>query len=63
MYPQYVSRKYLKEKFDKLENSMRHVFEIDNDNLDDKIDINLVNKEKYAIQNYINSILNEIGML
>lgn len=60
MYPGYVSRRYLNEKFSNLNEVMKSL-EIDNDSIEDKIDNELVERDRFAIRNYCEAILNEFG--
>jgi len=60
MYPGYVSRRYLNEKFSNLNEIMKSL-EIDDDSIEDKIDSELVERDRFAIRNYCEAILNEFG--
>ena len=60
MYPDYVSRRYLNEKFSNLKDVMKSL-EIDDESIDDKVDNELVERDRFAVRNYCEAILNEFG--
>ena len=60
MYPDYVSRQYIKEKMDGLNNYMNGL-NLEDDTLLDKVDDEEVNRVRFAVKNYCEALLNEFG--
>lgn len=60
MYPGHVSRRYLSEKSEKLMSEL-NLIKINDTSADDRVSEDEVERVRYAVKSYCNSILNEFG--